>query len=62
MEGAIPFSGLLHLNLDTYLLMLSVKQRENKYLFLSLWYDWPEIEPRSLGPSANTVSIIPMGR
>ena len=30
---------LLHFTLDTYLTMLSVKQRGIKYHFLSLWYD-----------------------
>ena len=39
-EGTIPFPGLLHFTLDTYLIMLSVKQRGIKYHFLkSLWYD-----------------------
>ena len=35
-EGAIPFSGLLHFTLDTYLIMLSDKQGGIKYHFLSL--------------------------
>ena len=38
-EGAAPFPGLLHFTLDTYLIMLSVKQGGIKYHFLSLWYD-----------------------
>ena len=38
-EGAIPFPGLLHFTLDTNLIMLSVKQGDIKYDFLSLWYD-----------------------
>ena len=37
--GATSFSGLLHFILDTYLIMLSVKQGGIKYHFLSLWYD-----------------------
>ena len=38
-EGVTPFPGLLHFTLDTYFIMLSVKQGGNKYHFLSLWYD-----------------------
>ena len=38
-EGAIPFSGLLHFTLDTYLIVLSVKQGGIKDHFLSLKYD-----------------------
>ena len=38
-EGATPFHGLFHITLDTYLIMLSVKQGGIKYHFLSLWYD-----------------------
>ena len=38
-EGAIPFPGLLHFTLNTYLILLSVKQGGIKYHFLSLWYD-----------------------
>ena len=36
-----PFSitGLLHFTLDTYLILLSVKQGNIKYHFLSLWYE-----------------------
>ena len=37
-EGATPFPGLLHFTLETYLIMLSVKQGGIKYHFLSLWY------------------------
>ena len=36
--GATPFPGLLHFTLDTYLLLLSVKQGGIKYHFKSLWY------------------------
>ena len=32
------FPGLLHFTLDTYLIMLSIKQGGIKYHFLSLWY------------------------
>ena len=37
--GATPFPGFLHFTLDTYLIMLSVKQGGTKYHFVSLWYD-----------------------
>ena len=37
--GFTPFPGLLHFTLDTYLIMLSVKQGGIKYHFMSLWYD-----------------------
>ena len=36
---ATPFPGLLHLTLDTYFIMLSVKLGGITYHFLSLWYD-----------------------
>ena len=36
--GPTPFPGLLHFTLDTYLVILGVKQGGNKH-FLSLWYD-----------------------
>ena len=38
-EGATPFSGLLHFTLDTYFILLSVKQEGIKYHFKSIWYD-----------------------
>ena len=38
-EDATPFAWLLHFTLETYLIMLSVKQRGIKNHFLSLWYD-----------------------
>ena len=38
-KGATPFPGLLHFTLNTYLILLSVKQGGIKYHFLSLWYD-----------------------
>ena len=34
-----PFPGLLHFTLDTYRILLSVKQGGIKYHFKSLWYD-----------------------
>ena len=33
------FPSLIHFILDTYLILLSVKQWSYKYNFLSLWYD-----------------------
>ena len=38
-EGATLFPILHHFTLDSYLIMLSVKQGSIKYHFLSLWYD-----------------------
>ena len=38
-EGVTPFPGLLHFTLNTYLILLSVKQGGIKYHFLSLRYD-----------------------
>ena len=37
--GATLFPGMLNFTLDTYLIMLNVKQRGIKYYSLSLWYD-----------------------
>ena len=34
-----PFPGLLHFILDTYFIILNVKQGDIKYCILSLWYD-----------------------
>ena len=46
-DGATPFPGLLHFTLDSYLIMLCVKQGGIKYHFLSFWYDltwdWTQI-------------------
>ena len=47
--------GLLHFTLDTYLIMLSVKQGGIKYHFLSYWYDLTWVEPRSPGTIAKTL-------
>ena len=38
-EGATPFPGKLQFTLDTYLILLSVKQGGIKYRFSCLWYD-----------------------
>ena len=37
-ESRTPFPGLLHFTLDTYLIVLCVKQGGIKYPFLSFWY------------------------
>ena len=37
--GRYSFTQLLHFTLDSYLIMLSVKQGGIKYHFLSLWYN-----------------------
>ena len=56
VEGATPFPGLLHLTLDPYLIILSVKQGSIKYNFLSLWYDstwyWTQVS-RVIGEHSN---------
>ena len=61
--SATSFPGLLHLALDPYLIMLSVKQRGIKHHFLSLWYDstwdWTLVSP---GLLANTLTILPISK
>ena len=52
-EGAIPFPGLLHFTLDTYLIIPSVKQGCIKYHVLSMTR--LGIRYRSPGPFANTL-------
>ena len=52
-RGRYSFPGLLHFTLDTYLIMLSVKQGGIKYhFFLDLWYnstwDWTPVS-RTIG-------------
>ena len=37
--GAAPFLGLLNFTIESYLIMLSVKQGDIRCHFLSLWYD-----------------------
>ena len=62
-EGATPFPGLLHFTLDTYLILLSVKQGGIKYHFLKslVWRDLG-LNPGSLGPLANTLPTRPMSQ
>ena len=59
-EEATYFPGLLHFTLDTYLIILSVKQRGIKYHFLSLWYDstrdWTQIDRAISEPSTHLPS------
>ena len=51
-EGVTLSPRLLHFTLDTYLIILSVKQRWIKYHFLSLWcnstWDWTSVS-RTIG-------------
>ena len=59
-EGATPFPGLLHFTLDTYLIMLSVKQGAIKYhFFLVFGMTQPGIESQSPRSLANTLFIKP---
>ena len=55
-KGATTLLGLLHFTLDTYLIILSVKQGGIKYHFLSLWYDstWAWIQvSQAIGEHSN---------
>ena len=56
-EDTTPFPGLLHFTLETYLIMLSVKQGGIKHSFWVFGRTQPEIEPRSPGPLANTLPL-----
>ena len=38
-EDATSFPGLPRFALDLYLMIMSIKQVDTKYHFLSLWYD-----------------------
>ena len=58
--GRYSFLGLLHLTLELYLIMLSVKQGGIKYHFWVFGMTRPRIEPRSPGPLANTLTARPM--
>ena len=55
--GHYSFPWFTLLTLDPYLITLSLKQGGIKYHVLSR----PRIEPRSPGPLANTLTILPMG-
>ena len=59
-EGATPFPGLLHFTLDTYLILLSVKQGGIKYHFLKslVWLDLG-LNPGLLG-HWRTLTVMPM--
>ena len=59
--GATLFQGLTHFTLDPHLIMPSVKQGSIKYHFFWVFgMTRPWIEPRSPGPLANTLTIMPM--
>ena len=61
MEGATSFPGLLHFTLDTYFILLSVKQGGIKYHFGSLWYDatwdWTQAS-RAIGEHSTHYAIL----
>ena len=54
--GRYSFPGSLHYTHDPYLIMLSVKQGDIMYHFLSLWYDstwdWTQVS-RAIGEHSN---------
>ena len=52
------FLWIAPLTLDPYFIMLSVKQEGIKYRFQCLWYDSTCIEPRYLGPLANSQTYL----
>ena len=56
-RDATPFPGLFHFTLDTYIILLSVKQGGIKYHFKVLGMTGPGIEPKSPGPLANTTHL-----
>ena len=56
------FPGLLQFTLDTYLILLSVKQGGIKYHLKVFGMTRPGIEPRSPRPLANTLPTRPMSR
>ena len=59
-EGATSFPGLLHFPLDTYLIMLSVKQGGIKYHFLRAKYDstrnWTPVS-KAVGESMSSIFL-----
>ena len=59
-EGATHFPELIHFTLDPYLIMLGVKQGGIKNLFCVFAVTKPGIEPRSLEPFVNTLTIMPI--
>ena len=60
--GHYPFLRLLRFTLDTYLIMLRVKQGGTKYHFLSRWCDSTWDWTWSPGPLANTLPTRPVSR
>ena len=59
-RGTSLFPLLLHLYLDTYLIMLSIKQSGIKYYFVSFGMTRPGIEPLIPGGLANILLFRPM--
>ena len=57
MGSAIPFAGLLHFTLETYLITLSYKQGGIKYRFWVFGMIRPETELLSPGPLANSIPL-----
>ena len=55
-----PFPGLLPFTLDTYLILLSVKQEVSNTIFKVFGMTQPGIEPWSPGPLENTLPTRPM--
>ena len=53
-KGATPFPGLLHFTLDTYLVLMSIKEVTST-IFKVFGMTQLEIEPRSPGPLSNTL-------
>ena len=60
--GRTPFPELLHFTLDTYLILLSVKQGGIKYHFKIFGMTRPGIEPRFPGSLTNTLPTRPVSR
>ena len=56
--GSYAFPWILHFTLNTYLILLSVKQGGIKYHFKVFGMTLTEIEPRCPGPLANSLLIV----
>ena len=61
LTNQYPFSRLLHFTLDTYLIMLSVKEASST-IFWVFGMTWPGIEPQSHGPFVSTLHTRLMDR
>ena len=53
-EGRYSFPSIASLILDPYFIVLSLNKQASSKIFLVLGMIRPRIEPRSLGPLANT--------